>query len=81
MVFLIYQRIEVVDSKGNVLSSMGHTYLFGDYFNFYKFFVVMDGICVNSLFQASVFFKGFNGKFAKGFFLQLRFACNVPVFS
>ena len=35
----------------------------------------MDGVCVNSLFQASVFFKGFNGKFAKGFF----YSFDLPV--
>ena len=33
-------------------------------FNFYKFFVVMDGISANDLFQASAFSKGYNGKCA-----------------
>ena len=37
-------------------------------FSFYKFFVVMDGSSANDLFQASAFFKGYNGKRAKGFF-------------
>ena len=45
-------------------------------FSFYKFFVVMDGISANDLFQASAFSKGYNGKCAKGFF-QLWFACNM----
>ena len=35
--------------------------------SFYKFFVIMDGICANKLFQASVFSKGYNGNCAKGF--------------
>ena len=33
----------------------------------------MDGISVNGLFQASDFFKGYNGKCAKGFFTTLIF--------
>ena len=37
---------------------------------FYKFFLGMDGISANDLFQASVFSKGYNGKRAK-VFLQL----------
>ena len=37
-------------------------------FSFYKFFVVMDGIRANDLFQASAFSKCYNGKYAKGFF-------------
>ena len=41
-----------------------------------SFFVVMDGISANDLFQASAFSKGYNGKCAKGFF-QLWFACNM----
>ena len=45
-------------------------------FSFCKFFVVMDGISANDLFQASAFSKGYNGKCAKGF-LQLCFAFNM----
>ena len=42
-------------------------------FSFYKFFVFMDGISANDLFQASAFFKGYNGKCAKGFFTNLTY--------
>ena len=37
-------------------------------FSFYKFFVVMDGICANDMFQASAFSKGYNEKHGEGFF-------------
>ena len=37
-------------------------------FSFYKFFVVMDGICANDLFQANIFSEGYNGKHTKNFF-------------
>ena len=40
-------------------------------FSFYKFFVVMDGISANDLFQASAFSKGYNAKCAKAFFTTL----------
>ena len=40
-------------------------------FSFYKFFVVMDGISANDLFQASAFSKGYNGNGAKGFLTTL----------
>ena len=41
-------------------------------FNFCKFFVVMDGISANDLFQASAFSSAFyNGKRAKDFFTTL----------
>ena len=40
-------------------------------FSFYKFFVVMDGISANDLFQARAFSNGFNGKCAKNFFATL----------
>ena len=36
-------------------------------FSFYKFFVDMDGICLNNLFEASVFSKGYVEKCVKGF--------------
>ena len=36
-------------------------------FGFYKFFVVMHGICANDLFQAGAFSKGYTGKRAKVF--------------
>ena len=62
---------QVADSKGNVLNCMGHTFLYDDYFSFYKFLIVMDGISANDLFQASAFSKGYNGKRAKGFFTTL----------
>ena len=45
-------------------------------FSFYEFFIVMDGVCANDLFQASVFSKDYNGKSAKGF-LQLGFVCKM----
>ena len=38
------------------------------FFSFHKFFVNMDGISANELFQASAFSKGYNGKRAKDFF-------------
>ena len=41
----------------------------------YKFFVVMDGICANDLFQVSAFSKGYNEVLRV--FLQLWFACNM----
>ena len=40
-------------------------------FSFYKFFVVMDGISANDLFQASAFSKGYNAQGAKAFFTTL----------
>ena len=40
-------------------------------FSFYKFFIVMDDISANDLFQASGFSKGYNGKRAKDFFTTL----------
>ena len=40
-------------------------------FSFNKFFVVMDDISANDLFQASAFSIGYNGKRAKGFFTTL----------
>ena len=39
--------------------------------NFYKFFVIMDGISASDLFQASSFCKGYNGKRAESFFTTL----------
>ena len=44
-------------------------------FNFCKFFVVMDGISANDLFQASAFSRGYNGKHAKGFNFDLPVIC------
>ena len=44
-------------------------------FSFYKFFVVMDGICANNFFQASAFSKGYNWKCAKEYFYNF----NLPV--
>ena len=49
-------------------------------FRFYKFFVVMDGISANDLFQTSAFSKDYNGKRAKGFFTTLIYLSYVPVF-
>ena len=40
-------------------------------FSFYKFFVFIDGICANDLFQTNVFSRGYNEKRAKGFFITL----------
>ena len=40
-------------------------------FSFYKFFIIMDGISANELFQASVFAKGYIGKCAESFFTTL----------
>ena len=40
-------------------------------FSFNKFFVVMEGISANDLFQASAFSKGSNGKRAKVLFTTL----------
>ena len=37
-------------------------------FSFYKFFIFMDGIHANNLFQASAFSKGYHGKCAEGWF-------------
>ena len=45
-------------------------------FIFYKFFIFMDGIRANNLFQASAFSKGYHGKSAEGF-LQHWFAWNM----
>ena len=39
--------------------------------SFCRFFVVMDGISANDLFQASVFSKGYNRKRGKSFFTTL----------
>ena len=49
-------------------------------FSFYTFLVVMDGTCVNDLFQASAFSKGYNVKRAKGFFITLICLLYVLVF-
>ena len=48
-------------------------------FSFYKFFVVMDGISANDLFQASAFSKGYNGKCAKGFWFDFDLICQFFV--